>query len=143
LLLLTLWLWPGLNPILVMIICMLVMVSAFPYLILGILRYIHQNTFLPYLIFFMYLILPSHCFLFERFIVIIMFIFIFTRLCFLLWTSTPRQCFFSGQSNDGLYVCSILLPRHFLRLIGLFTYLLLLIFFIVDCVILFPVFSIF
>ena len=106
------------------------------------LRYIHQNTLLLYLMFFMYLILPSHCFLFKNFVVIIMFILNFTTLCFMLWTSTPRQCSFSSQSNNGLYVCSIILPHQFLKFIGLFAYLFLLILVIIDCAILFPVFSI-
>ena len=111
-----------------MITCMLVMVRAFPYLILGILCYIHQNTLLPYLMFFMYLILPSHCFLFRNFIMIIMSILNFMSLCFMLKISTSRQCFFLVRVMMIYMLCPSLPPPQFLRLIGLFTYMFLLIF---------------
>jgi hypothetical protein len=58
---------------------MLVMLRAFPYPILNILCYIPQNTHLPYLTFFTFLILPSQATIYV-------------------------QKFY--QSNDGLYVMS-------------------------------------
>jgi len=80
---LILQLWPILYPILVMIICMLVTIKAFSYPILGIQCCVPQNTHLNYLMFFMFLMLPNHCFLFKNFVMIIMFILNFTHLCFM------------------------------------------------------------
>jgi hypothetical protein len=136
-------LWLGLNPILVMISCMLVMVKPFPYLILGILHYIPHNSLLPYLMFSMYLILQNHYFLFKNFVVIIMYILNFSHLCFMLRISLPRQCSFSVRVTMVSMFCLSLLPRQFLRLTSLFVSLLLLISDIVDWVIFFPVFLIF
>jgi len=73
----------GLNPILVMIVYMLVMINAFLYPILDIPCYIPQNTFLPYLLFFMCLILQNLYFMFRNFIVIILPILNFMLLCFM------------------------------------------------------------
>jgi hypothetical protein len=64
---LILQLWLNLHPISVMVICMLVMVKAFLYLILDIPCYISQNTLFPYLTFFMFLILPNHYFLLKKY----------------------------------------------------------------------------
>ena len=80
---LNLRLWLGLNPILVMIIYLLVMIKAFLYSILDIPCYIPQNTLLPYLLFFICLILQTLYFLFRNFIVIIMSILNFMLLCFM------------------------------------------------------------
>jgi hypothetical protein len=115
-----------------LIICMLVMIRAFPYLILDILRYIHQNTLLPYLMFFMYLILPSHCFMFKNFIMIIMSILNFTSLYFIVRISTPRQCFFLVRATMISMFCPSFLPHQFLKLTCLLAYLFLLISDIVD-----------
>jgi hypothetical protein len=83
---------------------MLVMIRAFPYLILDILRNIHQNTLLPYLMFFMYLILPSHCFLFRNFINNVHFE--FHESMFYVKDLNIKTVLLSSQSNDGLYVMS-------------------------------------
>jgi len=45
--------------------------------------YVPLNATLHYIVFFMFLILPNHCYLFKYFIVIIMFILNFTPLCFI------------------------------------------------------------
>ena len=82
-LLLILRLWPILHHILVMIICMLVMVRVYLYPILAIPPYIPLNAPLHYLMFFMFLTLPNHCYLFRNIVVIIMFILNFTPLCFM------------------------------------------------------------
>jgi hypothetical protein len=80
---LILQLWSNLHPISVMIICMLVMIKAFLYLILDIPCYISQNALLPYLTFFMFLILPNHYFLLRNIFAIIMIIWNFMHSCFI------------------------------------------------------------
>jgi hypothetical protein len=76
-------LWSNLHPISIMIISMLVMIKAFLYLILDIPCYISQNALLPYLTFFMFLILPNHYFLLRNIFVIIMIILNFMHSCFM------------------------------------------------------------
>jgi hypothetical protein len=85
--------WLLQNRILVMIICMLVMVRAFPYLISVIQKYIHRIVLLPCLMFFMFLQSRNLCFLFRNFILMTMFILNFTLLCFMSRISTPMQFF--------------------------------------------------
>jgi len=90
---LTLQLWLLQNHILVTIICMLVMVRDFPYLISVIPKYIHLIILSPCLMFFMFLQSRNVCFLFRNFILITMFILNFTLLCFMSRISTPMKPF--------------------------------------------------
>jgi len=82
------------------------MIKVFSYLILDIPCYGPLNTYLRYLTFFMFLILPNHCYLFKNFVMIIMFILNFTRSVFYVNDLTTKAVLLSGQSIDGLYVLS-------------------------------------
>jgi hypothetical protein len=85
---------------------MLVTVKVFSYLILGIPCYGPLNAYLRYLTFFMFLILPNHCYLFKIFVVIIMFILNFTRSMFYVNDLSTKAVLLSSQNIDGLYVLS-------------------------------------
>jgi hypothetical protein len=113
------------NYISIMIIYMSVMVRDFPYLISGILKYRHHIVLSLCLTFFMSYILRNLCFLFRNFILITMFILNFT----LFFMSRISMLWL------GLLSC------QFLKLIGLLTYMLLLINGIVDWIILLLIFS--
>jgi len=86
---LILQIWLLQNHILVMIICMLVMVRDFPYLILVILKFIHHILLSLCLTFFMSCILWNLYFMFRNYVLITMFILNFTRLCFMSRILTP------------------------------------------------------
>jgi hypothetical protein len=126
---LTLQHWLLQNHTMVMIICMLVMVRDFPYLILAIQNYIPHIIRSIYLMSCMFLQSRNPCFLFRNFVSIIMFILNFTIFCFMSRISTPMKY----SSQDRVKMVSILCPgsglpsRQFLKPIGLHASLLLLI----------------
>ena len=91
-----------------MIICMLVIVRDFSYLIAVILKYIHNIVLSLCLTFFMFHILQNVCFLFKNSVSITMFILNFTRLCFMSRISTPMK--YSSQVKWS--VCSVQVFRH-------------------------------
>jgi len=91
-----------------MIICMLVIVRDFSYLIAVILKYIHHIVLSFCLTFFMFHILQNVCFLFKNFVSITMFILNFTRLYFMSRISTPMK--YSSQVRWS--VCSVQVFRH-------------------------------
>ena len=91
-----------------MIICMLVIVRDFSYLIAVILKYIHNIVLSLCLTFFMFHILQNVCFLFKNFVSITMFILNFTRLYFMSRISTPMK--YSSQVRWS--VCSVQVFRH-------------------------------
>ena len=91
-----------------MIICMLVIVRDFSYLIAVILKYIHNIVLSLCLTFFMFHILQNFCFLFKNSVSITMFILNFTRLCFMSRISTPMK--YSSQVKWS--VCSVQVFRH-------------------------------
>ena len=101
----------------VMIICMLVMVRDFPYLILAIQKYITHIVRSLYLMSYMFLQSRNHCFLFRNFVSIIMFILSFTLFCFMSRISTPMK--YSSQDRvkmvSTLCPCSGLPSRQFLK----------------------------
>jgi len=109
---------PDLAPYLHNDICMLVTVRALTYPILDKLRYIPQNTFLHYPMFFMCLILPNRCYLFRNSAVIIMFILNFTLLCFMSRISSPRKFSFLIRVMMVFMSSPSLLPCQFLKLSG-------------------------
>jgi len=111
--------WSILQPILVMIICILVTTRAWTYHILNILCYIPQNVFLHYLMFFLCLILPNRCYLLKNYVVIIMFILNFTLLCFMSRISSPRKFSFPVRVMMVSISFPSLLPRQFLKFLGL------------------------
>jgi hypothetical protein len=126
---LTLQPWLLQNHTMVMIICMLVMVRDFPYLILVIPNYIPHIDLSLYLMSSIFLQSRNLCFLFRNFVLIIMFILNFNLFCFMSRISTPMKYF----SRDRVKMVSILCPgssllsRQFLKPIGLPAFLLLLI----------------
>jgi hypothetical protein len=126
---LTLRPWLLQNHTMVMIICMLVMVRDFPYLILAIQNYITHIVRSLYLMSYMFLQSRNLCFLFRNFVSIIMFILNITLFCFMSRISTPMKY----SSQDRVKMVSILFPGsglqscQFLKPIGLFAFLLLLI----------------
>jgi hypothetical protein len=126
---LTLQPWLLHNHTMVMIICMLVMVRDFPYLISVIPNYIPHTDLSLYLMSCIFLQSWNLCFLFRNFVLIIMFILNFTLFCFMSRISTPMKY----SSQDRVKMVSILFPGsglqscQFLKPIGLFAFLLLLI----------------
>jgi hypothetical protein len=91
---LILQIWQGPNHI-------SVMVRDFPYLLLGIIKYIH-HIILSLCLMFMFHILRNLCFLFRNFILITMFILNFTYFFYVKDLNT-KVVLLSSQSIDGLY----------------------------------------
>ena len=129
---LTLQPWLLQNHISVMIICMLMMVRDFPYLI----SVIHLIVLSLCLMFFMFIQSRNVCFLFRNFISITMFILNFTLLCFMSRISTPMKSFSQVRVKMVSMLCPGIPSCQFLKPIGLPASLFLLIYGIVDYIIL-------
>jgi hypothetical protein len=111
--------WLLQNRILVMIICMLVIVRAFLYLISVIQKYIHHIVLSPYLMFFMFLQSRNLYSLFRNFVLTIMFVLNFTLECFMSRISTLMKSFSQVRVKMVSMPWPSLPSRQFLKPIGL------------------------